>query len=295
MPSPPLPSTVKSSPPRPMQSTEPPEDIPVAMRDAPVQSQTKAKSPYLLVWIVSGAIGAIALTVLSTTLWILNNPKTNTATSDPNSSAPTTAPNGDPAAIATDPTLNPTDPATPNSDGSLLGHKPYDEAPPETLVPILADGSLKLREPAAKAWFALSEEARKAGHSLIVLSAFRSKEDQEYLFFEVQRQRGQNPSTRAEVSAPPGYSEHHTGYALDIGDYSNQETYLNQSFENTAAFQWLKENAGFYGFEMSFPPDNAQGISYEPWHWRFVGDQDSLETFYRDQPPPASPSTPSSP
>ena len=284
-----------------MPSTEPPEDIPVAMRDAPVQSKTKAKSPYLLVWIVSGAIGTIALTVLSITLWILNNPKTNPnpVTSDPNPSAPTTAPNGDPAAIApADPNLSPpADPdlTAPAADGSLLGHKPYEEAPPEALVPILADGSLKLREPAAKAWFALEEEARRAGHTLIVLSAFRSKQDQEYLFFEVKRQRGQDTSTRAEVSAPPGYSEHHTGYALDIGDYSNQETYLNQSFEDTAAFKWLKENAGFYGFEMSFPPDNPQGISYEPWHWRFVGDQDSLETFYRDQPPPSSPATPSSP
>lgn len=285
-----------------MPPTEPPEDIPVAMRDAPVSNPKRAKSPYLLVWIVSGAIGAISLTVLSVTLWILNsNPGSDSSSTSsnpagsvprPDAIAPSTATTPDPAAIDPNAALDSGD-GTAAEEASLLGHRPYEEAPAETLVPILADGGLMLREPAAKAWFALSEDARQAGHSLIALSAFRSKEDQEYLFFEVKRQRGQDTTKRAEVSAPPGYSEHHTGYAIDIGDYANQDTYLSEAFENTAAFKWLEENAGFYGFEMSFPRDNEQGINYEPWHWRFVGDQHSLETFYRDQPPPAaSPANP---
>jgi D-alanyl-D-alanine carboxypeptidase len=56
---------------------------------------------------------------------------------------------------------------------------------------------------------------------------------------------------------------------------------LNVSFEETPAFQWLKDHAAFHSFELSFPKDNPQGVSYEPWHWRFVGDRDSLETFYK--------------
>ncbi|MFN9165469.1 MAG: D-alanyl-D-alanine carboxypeptidase family protein, partial [Pseudanabaena sp.] len=52
-------------------------------------------------------------------------------------------------------------------------------------------------------------------------------------------------------------------------------------FEKTPAFQWLQNNAAKYGFEMSFPPNNPQGVMYEPWHWRFVGDDDSLATFYK--------------
>ena len=88
---------------------------------------------------------------------------------------------------------------------------------------------------------------------------------------------------RAEVSAPPGYSEHHTGYAVDIGDGRTPATNLNTNFENTAAFKWLEENAAYYSFELSFPKGNPQGVSYEPWHWRFVGDPDSLETFYKAQ------------
>ncbi len=68
---------------------------------------------------------------------------------------------------------------------------------------------------------------------------------------------------------------------MDIGDGTAPATNLNENFENTKAFQWLQTNAARFGFEMSFPKDNSQGVSYEPWHWRFVGDRDSLETFYR--------------
>ena len=82
------------------------------------------------------------------------------------------------------------------------------------------------------------------------------------------------------MSAPPGYSEHHTGYAVDFIDESRPETHVEESFETTLAYQWLEKNAAFFNFEMSFPKDNDSNVSFEPWHWRYVGDQDSLETFY---------------
>jgi zinc D-Ala-D-Ala carboxypeptidase len=105
--------------------------------------------------------------------------------------------------------------------------------------------------------------------------------DQEQLFFEVGAQRNQTPAQRAALSAPPGHSEHHTGYAVDIGDGATPTTNLQATFDQTKAYQWLEANAARFSFEMSFPKDNAQGVSYEPWHWRFVGDRDSLETFYK--------------
>ena len=60
-------------------------------------------------------------------------------------------------------------------------------------------------------------------------------------------------------------------------------TNLSSSFAITAAFRWLQNNAAQYSFELSFPENNPQGINYEPWHWRFVGDSHSLETFYKAQ------------
>lgn len=172
--------------------------------------------------------------------------------------------------------------AAPSPGGDvLLGHLAYAEAPPETLQPIVADGSLKLRAAAAEKFLAMQADARAAGVELVPLSAYRSQQEQEHLFFDVKAERGQNPTERAEVSAPPGHSEHHTGYAIDIGDGDQPETNLQFSFEETAAFQWLQANAAYYSFELSFPRNNPQGVAYEPWHWRFVGDRDSLETFYK--------------
>ena len=166
-------------------------------------------------------------------------------------------------------------------DKGLLGHLPYNLAPESELVAINGDTSIRMRSAAAKKLEQMLAAARAEGISLIPLSAFRDTQAQGKLFFEVKEQRSQNATQRAEVSAPPGYSEHHTGYAIDLGDGNAPQTNLETEFAETAAFVWLQKNALKYSFELSFPPNNKQGVSYEPWHWRFVGDRDSLETFYK--------------
>lgn len=165
----------------------------------------------------------------------------------------------------------------------LLGHLPYEEATPDTLTALTADGRIKLKKPAAQKFLEMQRDARREGILLVPLSGFRSQEQQEYLFFGVKAQRGQVTTERAEVSAPPGYSEHHTGYAIDIGDGKAPETHVETTFGDTEAFAWLEENAARYSFELSFPKNNSQQISYEPWHWRYVGNQESLEIFYKQQ------------
>jgi len=167
------------------------------------------------------------------------------------------------------------------SKGDLLGHLPYDVAPQSSLEAITADGRLSLRSTAARKFQQMQADARAEGVKLEAISAFRTAQAQEQLFFGVKEQRVQDAAKRAEVSAPPGYSEHHTGYAVDLGDGDAPATNLETSFAQTAAFAWLEKNALKYSFELSFPPNNEQGVSYEPWHWRFVGDRDSLETFYK--------------
>jgi D-alanyl-D-alanine carboxypeptidase len=180
-------------------------------------------------------------------------------------------------------TTAPTD-AKPNTPADLFGHYPYTEAPAKELLPIsrASDGyEIRLRAAAAKSYLQMAAAARAEGIEFAVISGFRSVSDQQQLFFEISKQRNQTPAQRAKVSAPPGYSEHHTGYAVDLGDADVPSANLSQSFEKTPAFQWLQNNAAKYGFEISFPPNNSQGVMYEPWHWRFVGDEQSLATFYK--------------
>jgi zinc D-Ala-D-Ala carboxypeptidase len=167
---------------------------------------------------------------------------------------------------------------SPNVD-NLLNHLSYAEAPKDDLVSI--GGDYRLRKTAAAKFQSMISAARSRGINITTISAFRSTEDQKRLFFGVGAERGQRPIKRAEVSAPPKYSEHHTGYAVDLGDSAVPATNLNQNFDTTPAYRWLKANAATYSFELSFPKDNIQKVSYEPWHWRFVGDINSLETFYK--------------
>lgn len=165
----------------------------------------------------------------------------------------------------------------PTADGRLLGHFPYPEAPPRLLV-ALGPG-LQLRPEAAAALIAMQQAAAGDGVDLEVLSAFRSIDLQRSLFFDVKAERNQNARTRAKVSAPPGYSEHSTGYAVDLGDGTQPQTNLSPNFENTPAYQWLSQHAGRYHFTLSFPKGNQQGVSYEPWHWRFEGSSEALQLF----------------
>lgn len=173
--------------------------------------------------------------------------------------------------------------STNTADDTLLGHLPYSETPANELESITPDGQIKMRRAAAESYRRMTAAAAAGGVTLFTISGFRSIADQNDLFFRVKEERNQDVSKRAEVSAPPGHSEHHTGYAVDIGDGAQPGTNLSQSFEDTAAYRWLSEHAARYSFEMSFTKGNTQGVSYEPWHWRFVGDQNSLETFYRAQ------------
>ena len=84
--------------------------------------------------------------------------------------------------------------------------------------------------------------------------------------------------TLARVSAPPGYSEHSTGFAIDIGDATQRETDFETEFENTDAFKWLKKNVAKFHFKLSFSKDNKY-IDYEPWHWRYEGSIEALKVF----------------
>ena len=68
-----------------------------------------------------------------------------------------------------------------------------------------------------------------------------------------------------EVSAAPGYSEHHSGRAIDLT--APGYAALEEEFENSPSFAWLRRNARRFGFALSYPRKNRHGIAYEPWHW----------------------------
>ncbi|MCL1634119.1 D-alanyl-D-alanine carboxypeptidase family protein [Luteimonas sp. SX5] len=123
---------------------------------------------------------------------------------------------------------------------------------------------LWLHPQAARAWNAMREGAYRDGIVLEAISGYRSH-DYQLGIFERKLARGLTVDDILAVNAAPGYSEHHSGRALDIG--APDEPPAEESFEDTAAFGWLGAKAGDYGFAMSYPRGNPHGIVYEPWHW----------------------------
>lgn len=162
-------------------------------------------------------------------------------------------------------------------DGRLLGHFPYAEVAADQLASI--SPGIELQRDAAASFAAMAAAAAADGVDLVALSGYRSVALQKHLFFDVKAERNQTARERAQVSAPPGYSEHATGFALDLGDATSPGSNLSQSFDQTAAFAWLQANAARYQFTLSFPQANAQGVNYEPWHWRYEGSTEALRVF----------------
>ena len=110
----------------------------------------------------------------------------------------------------------------------------------------------------------MSAAARVEEISLLALSGFRSVARQT----EIVRAKlaSRHPIVAVlSINAAPGFSEHHTGRALDIGTF--ECPHFEESFAATPAFAWLIQHACIFGFALSYPRDNKHGIAFEPWHW----------------------------
>jgi D-alanyl-D-alanine carboxypeptidase len=128
----------------------------------------------------------------------------------------------------------------------------------------------RLLAPAASAWQAMVAAARHDGIELQLVSAYRSVDYQEGIVRK-KLEKGQAIGEILLVSAAPGYSEHHSGRAVDIT--TPGFPVLEEVFEDSAAFTWLSEHAAEYGFRLSYPRGNPHGVAYEPWHWAWWGDR----------------------
>jgi D-alanyl-D-alanine carboxypeptidase len=119
---------------------------------------------------------------------------------------------------------------------------------------------------AAAAWRGLVAAARRDGIELFLASAYRSAERQAEIIRRRLR-RGQGLEEILATCAPPGFSEHHTGRAIDLA--APRAPVREVGFARTAAFRWLERRGGEFGFTLSYPPGNARGFAFEPWHWYY--------------------------
>ena len=144
-------------------------------------------------------------------------------------------------------------------------HLRYHEALESDLVSIgkyrQTNREVKLHSDAAVAWWSLISHSSAAGIAIIPISGFRTVAYQETLFKKAVAKHGSEEAAVQWV-ARPGFSEHHTGLAIDIGDGENPACDVEPPFEVTPVFHWLREHATQFGFELSYPRNNSLGVNY---------------------------------
>lgn len=124
----------------------------------------------------------------------------------------------------------------------------------------------RLMPAAADAWARMKVAAANAGIDLQLVSAYRSLGYQTNLL-KKKLEEGQSLKRILRVSAPPGYSEHHSGRAIDLTTHGCKP--LEEDFAKTRAYDWLCANARFFGFRESYPKNNRHQLAWEPWHWYY--------------------------
>lgn len=155
---------------------------------------------------------------------------------------------------------------TPNKVAKSVGisHFRFPEANAADLVTV---AGYKVHKDAAESLKKMMADAKAAGAPLTLGSAFRSVSYQQGI---INRKTKAGKSTKDiyHMSAPAGYSEHHTGFAVDFSP-------INSGFARTAGYRWLLKNANNYGWYQTFTAEYSvkSGVSEESWHWKYKGSE----------------------
>ena len=156
---------------------------------------------------------------------------------------------------------------------AFYGYGPFEEANESQLESIgeyRATGRIvKLQRSAAQAFLEMQAEALRDAVVIVPVSGFRERERQAALFRRAVRKHGSQRKAARWV-APPGFSHHEAGLAIDLGEESSPQCDVRRCFRKTRAYKWLTENAERFGFALNRPRTARSRPPREPWHWRFA-------------------------
>lgn len=158
-------------------------------------------------------------------------------------------------------------------DGLLIVNKAY--SLPEDYDP-------GLKEDVEKSFNLMKSEMARDGLDIKIISGYRSYKDQEKTYNSQVKAYGKEEADR--VAAKPGFSEHQTGYALDLFTNDDSVTVSN-SFDSTREAEWLEKNSYKYGFILRYPKDKEEitGYAHESCHFRYVGPELAKKLFETGQ------------
>lgn len=135
---------------------------------------------------------------------------------------------------------------------------------------------------AREAFEKMAAEAKLSGFNLTAFSTYRSFEYQTTLYDRYVERDGKEAADT--YSARPGYSEHQTGLAFDIGEVNFEKHWASSSFGETEAAKWIVANAHRFGFILRYPEgkEDITGYMHESWHYRYVGVDIATDIYNRE-------------
>jgi zinc D-Ala-D-Ala carboxypeptidase len=160
--------------------------------------------------------------------------------------------------------------------------QPKSWVPPDLVTPDVPHTNVpQLRQVASDALVTMIAAAKEDGVGVTSLSAYRPYTVQKSIFERNLASLGEEKTL--QLTAKPGYSEHQTGLADDLGDASGA-CGIAECFATTPAGTWLKANSWRYGWILRYPKgfDDITGITWEPWHFRYVGEELAAEMHRTD-------------
>ena len=153
-----------------------------------------------------------------------------------------------------------------NSDSLLSVHIIDQEGDLQSIGKDIYGRKQFLQSNAAHSWELMKNTAYKNNIYLFAVSGYRSYTDQANIIYR-KLKRGASLEQILTVNKLPGYSEHHSGRAIDITN--SKSIGLSDDFKYTNEYKWLIENAGQFGFRLTYPEENNSCIIFEPWHWYY--------------------------
>ena len=161
-------------------------------------------------------------------------------------------------------------------DDELLILVNNDRAIPEGYVDSISivevEGGYRIDARAEEDLNRMLADCREAGYSPQIISGFRTRDEQEYLY---------DHTANKSDTAVPGHSEHECGLAVDIIDANSAgwSDPLIKDQEDMPAQKWLMENCSTYGFILRYPEskEDITEIIYEPWHYRYIGRENAAK------------------
>ena len=232
--------------------------------------------------LIVGALISIALIVSIFVVYNYKNNQVNNASDEQPKTTETNKSNEKDSSAIEKPDTTPETPAKPEQQPDENGYLPNQTLPTEPtyikdillankIYPLPSTFAPEENPEARQALNQMLTAAKQQGFDLVAFSGYRSFEYQTTLYNNYVKRDGQAAADR--YSARPGYSEHQTGLAFDIGERGKEDVWLTEEFGETPAGQWLFAHAQEYGFILRFPQNKEAitGYMYESWHYRYVG------------------------